>query len=357
MFSDLLQQQAGYYFELKHHLDGRDDTLAALTDAEAHYETLDKQLKEKNRVYQKTEQETKKAYEQYRLWSRYGINNNDMIKKSVADAEARYRQLFQLAQKEKLAYECLFHTFSVVTIKKYELATKVKDYQTYQHQLEAWMENIFVAPHQETDHESHLLAKIKQLKLKRKKLIVHLLGDIAKAHETFMLAKEDLDAAIDALTSPAPCTQLLHHLRQFQTHVTCDYYDSTVYSTAVSKLIDKVDTWRMVEHGHDDDDDKDDMVQLLRRSLIKLQTQFHDRLHTISKTIQAYNHPSLRHLDQRIATTHHRLMLEREQIIETCLAGESALHPLAHTPAYHSDFSPPAYTTSLDMPRFLPLLE
>ncbi|CAO3593659.1 unnamed protein product [Absidia cylindrospora] len=349
MFSDLLQQQAGYYFELKHHLDGRDDTLAALTDAEAQYQTLDKQLKEKNQVYQKTEQETKKAYEQYRLWSRHHIHN-DMIKKSLADAESHYRHLFQLAQKEKLAYECLFHTFSVATIKKYELATKVKDYQTYQHQLEAWMENIFVEPHQETDHESHLLAKINQLKLKRKKLIVHLLGDIAKAHETFTLAKDELDAAIHALTLSTPCTQLLHHLRQFQTHVACDYYDSSVYSTAVTKLIDKIENRRRLK-----DNDEDDM--LIRRPLIKLQSQFNDRLHTITKTIQAYNHPSLRHIDKRIATTHHHLMLERERIIDMCLAGESTLHPLAHTPAYHSDFSPPAYATSLDLPRFLPLLE
>ncbi|KAI8093836.1 uncharacterized protein BX664DRAFT_330696 [Halteromyces radiatus] len=312
-------------------------------------------MKDKNQSYRIIEAKTKEAYQQYRLAFRQGSIN----KKQTSQKENQYHQLFQQLQKEKLEYECLFHEYSVATLKRLELQNQVHEYESYQQQLESLIEKIFSEDHSYSDHEAHLLHKLDQYQTQRKELIKHLLGDVAKAKDEFILAKPELEQAIHDLHQARQddSFELVSHsimcLQRFQTLLSSKYYDSSAYHQVIIKLMEKMEhslqIWTIMNEKQKDD------IKIWIRQLNKLQVLFHERIETVTKTINAYDHNKLRRLDQKQRDTQHQLFVERKRIMESYLSGESILHPLATIPAYNSDSSPPDYLSAT--PHFSSLLD
>ncbi|CAO3653184.1 unnamed protein product [Cunninghamella blakesleeana] len=365
MFTDTIQLYSTQYFELKRQLENEVEIYQQLEQAIHNYNHLQVKMQSFNQSCQQIEKKTKQAYDKYR-------QNLRDARKQIDQTKDNYHQLFNLLQNEKLQYELVFHEYSLATLKKLELETKINDYQQIRYQLNEMLGKIFSVPHQQSDHESYLETKLTRYESKRKMIIDHYFGDIVKARDQFIQAKPKLDLSIEKLRfiydeiekdhfdlnqQNIDLQDFLGLLYKFKSSLSSEYYDSSFYESTIFKLAEKIEQSLNKMNKVNCTEKRKDDVQSWYQQLIKLQVSFDERIQTITKTINAFNHEPIRKLEEKIKIIQREIILERQRIVEYYIEGESLLHPLSFTPAYNSDSSPPDYVTCNNIPLYLTLLE
>ncbi|CAO3650466.1 unnamed protein product [Cunninghamella echinulata] len=367
MFTETIQLYSTQYFQLKEQLENEQETYQQLEQAITHYDSLQNKMQTSFQSCQLIEKKTKQAYDKYRQHLRDIKKQDDLIKDN-------YHQLFNQLQHEKLQYEIVFHEYSLATLKKLELESKIKNYQQIRYQLNDMLEKIFSVPHQHSDHESYLENKLNYYQAKRKMIIDHYFGDIVKAKNQFIQAKPELNLSVEKLRfiydeaekegmdidlnqQNKDLQDFLVLLNNFKGLLSSEYYDSSFYETTIAKLTEKIEQSLTKINRINSFERRKDDLQNWYQQLIKLQVSFDERIQTITKTINAFNHETIRKLEEKIKIVIKEIHLERQRIIEYYIEGESLLHPLSFTPAYNSDSSPPDYISCSNTPFFLPLLE